>query len=54
MSQLPHPEPPGPADREIAEGLARLEGTAPDDLDAQIDAAERLHQLLSERLTGEA
>jgi hypothetical protein len=45
---------PAPGDPDIDAALAALESADADDLDGQIDAADRLHALLTERLSGEA
>jgi len=54
----PRPAPPGPptsdgptGDPQIDAALAELEGAAPDDLDAQVEAGGRVHRTLQSRLS---
>jgi DNA polymerase-3 subunit gamma/tau len=54
----PRPAPPGAptsdgptGDPQIDAALAELEGAAPDDLDAQVEAGGRVHRTLQSRLS---
>lgn len=54
----PRPAPPGAptgdgptGDAQVDAALAELEGAAPDDLDAQIEAGQRVHRTLQSRLS---
>ena len=54
----PRPAPPGgptsdgpTGDPQIDAALAELEGAAPDDLDAQVEAGGRVHRTLQSRLS---
>jgi DNA polymerase-3 subunit gamma/tau len=54
----PRPAPPGAptgdgptGDAQIDTAIADLEGAAPDDLDAQIEAGQRVHRTLQSRLS---
>lgn len=54
----PKPAPPGApssdgptGDAQVDAALADLDGAAPDDLDAQIEAGQRVHRTLQSRLS---